>query len=102
MQGWSMHLHRSIVQAQDEEFPYVLCFSRRTSLSVRQWEPSLLGPFPLHTRRSEILLGARIIGEKKLSKVVTPDPWKQGARNTTEGGGRKVNENKALTMKKNR
>jgi len=28
--------------------------------------------------------------EKKLGKVITPDPWKSGARNTTEGGGRKV------------
>ncbi|KAK2163251.1 hypothetical protein LSH36_83g04095 [Paralvinella palmiformis] len=41
-------------------------------------------------------------GEKKLGKVVTPDPWKAGARNITEGGGRKVNENKALTASKNR
>lgn len=28
--------------------------------------------------------------EKKLGKVITPDVWKSGARNTTEGGGRKV------------
>lgn len=40
--------------------------------------------------------------EKKLGKVITPDPWKAGARNTTESGGRKVNENKALTGAKNR
>lgn len=40
--------------------------------------------------------------EKKLGKVITPDPWKTGARNTTEGGGRKLNENKALTGSKNR
>nr|CAH0102428.1 unnamed protein product [Daphnia galeata] len=40
--------------------------------------------------------------EKKLGKVITPDPWKTGARNTTEGGGRKLNENKALTAAKNR
>lgn len=40
--------------------------------------------------------------EKKLGKVITPDPWKTGARNTTEGGGRKLNENKALTSAKNR
>lgn len=40
--------------------------------------------------------------EKKLGKVITPDPWKNGARNTTESGGRKVNENKALTATKNR
>lgn len=40
--------------------------------------------------------------EKKLSKVITPDPWKTGARNTTEGGGRKLNENKALSGSKNR
>jgi hypothetical protein len=35
--------------------------------------------------------------ESKLAKIVTPDPWKAGARNTTEGGGRKINENKALS-----
>ncbi|KAM6951455.1 cysteine-rich PDZ-binding protein [Aplochiton taeniatus] len=40
--------------------------------------------------------------EKKLGKVITPDTWKDGARNTTEGGGRKLNENKALTAKKAR
>ncbi|ELU17920.1 hypothetical protein CAPTEDRAFT_18809 [Capitella teleta] len=40
--------------------------------------------------------------QKKLGKVITPDPWKTGARNTTEGGGRKIGENKALTTKKNR
>merc|ERR1712168_1691615 len=40
--------------------------------------------------------------QKKLGKVITPDPWKSGARNTTEGGGRKIGENKALTSKKNR
>ncbi|KAK9828199.1 hypothetical protein WJX74_002718 [Apatococcus lobatus] len=39
--------------------------------------------------------------EKKLSKVICPDPYKEGARNTTEGGGRKLNENKLLS-KKNR
>lgn len=38
--------------------------------------------------------------EKKLSKVIVQDKWKDGARNTMEGGGRKVNENKALTKKK--
>ncbi|XP_071832329.1 cysteine-rich PDZ-binding protein-like isoform X1 [Apostichopus japonicus] len=40
--------------------------------------------------------------EKKLGKVITPDPWKSGARNTTEGGGRRVGENKLLTGKKAR
>lgn len=40
--------------------------------------------------------------EKKLGKVITPDPWKAGARNTVESGGRKVNENKAVTASKNR
>lgn len=30
-----------------------------------------------------------------------PDKWKEGASNTTEGGGRKINENKLLS-KKNR
>lgn len=40
--------------------------------------------------------------EKKLGRVITPDPWKNGARNTLESGGRKVGENKALTAKKGR
>lgn len=40
--------------------------------------------------------------EKKLGRVITPDPWKAGARNTVESGGRKVGENKALTSKKGR
>ncbi|XP_063868681.1 LOW QUALITY PROTEIN: cysteine-rich PDZ-binding protein-like [Scylla paramamosain] len=40
--------------------------------------------------------------QKKLGKVITPDTWKDGARNTTESGGRKINENKLLTSKKNR
>lgn len=40
-------------------------------------------------------------GEKKLAKVIVPDKWKEGAHNTTEGGGRKINENKLLS-KKNR
>lgn len=40
--------------------------------------------------------------EKKLGRVITPDPWKAGARNTVESGGRKVGENKALTAKKGR
>ncbi|XP_070578921.1 cysteine-rich PDZ-binding protein-like [Ptychodera flava] len=40
--------------------------------------------------------------QKKLGKVITPDPWKSGARNTVEGGGRKVGENKLLTSKKAR
>ncbi|VFQ96206.1 unnamed protein product [Cuscuta campestris] len=39
--------------------------------------------------------------EKKLAKVIVPDKWKEGAHNTTEGGGRKINENKLLS-KKNR
>lgn len=41
------------------------------------------------------------LGEKKLTKVIVPDKWKEGASNTTEGGGRKINENKLLS-KKNR
>ncbi|CAG2174144.1 unnamed protein product [Oppiella nova] len=40
--------------------------------------------------------------QKKLGKVITPDTWKSGARNTTESGGRAINENKALTAKKSR
>jgi len=42
-----------------------------------------------------------VLGQKKLSKVIVPDKWKEGASNTTEGGGRKINENKLLS-KKNR
>ena len=38
----------------------------------------------------------------KLGKVITPDPWKSGASNITDNGGRKVGENKFLTNKKNR
>lgn len=38
-------------------------------------------------------------GEKKLAKVIVPDKWKEGASNTTEGGGRKINENKLLSKK---
>ena len=38
----------------------------------------------------------------KLGKVITPDPWKAGASNTTRPGGRKVGENKLLTASKNR
>lgn len=40
--------------------------------------------------------------QKKLGKIITPDPWKAGARNTTESGGRKVDENKALTSRTSR
>lgn len=31
--------------------------------------------------------------------MVCPDTWKEGARNTTESGGRKVGENKLLGAK---
>lgn len=40
--------------------------------------------------------------EKKLGRVITPDPWKIGARNTVESGGRKIGENKLLTANKTR
>lgn len=40
--------------------------------------------------------------EKKLGKIITPDRWKEGARNTTESGGRKIGENKLLTGQKTR
>ncbi|KAJ9595949.1 hypothetical protein L9F63_012842 [Diploptera punctata] len=40
--------------------------------------------------------------EKKLGRVITPDPWKSGARNTVESGGRKVGENKAISGNKSR
>jgi hypothetical protein len=45
--------------------------------------------------------GLLFAGEKKLGKVIVPDKWKEGASNTLEGGGRKINENKLLS-KKNR
>ncbi len=38
--------------------------------------------------------------QKKLSLIVTPDTWKDGARNTTESGTRVINENKATTSKR--
>ncbi|WJX24495.1 hypothetical protein P8452_13595 [Trifolium repens] len=37
--------------------------------------------------------------KKKLLKVIVPDKWKEGASNTIEGGGRKINENKLLSKK---
>nr|ADE76653.1 unknown [Picea sitchensis] len=37
--------------------------------------------------------------QKKLAKVIVPDKWKEGASNTTESGGRKLNENKLLSKK---
>ena len=40
--------------------------------------------------------------QKKLGKIITPDPWKSGARNTVESGGRKVNENKAISGNRSR
>ncbi|XP_010623116.1 LOW QUALITY PROTEIN: uncharacterized protein LOC104862662 [Fukomys damarensis] len=40
--------------------------------------------------------------EKKLGTVITSHTWKDGARNSTENGGRKLNENKAWTSKKTR
>ncbi|XP_074898963.1 cysteine-rich PDZ-binding protein isoform X1 [Buteo buteo] len=62
------------------------------------------GPCPLESWASAELScnGRRAVGEKKLGTVITPDTWKDGARNTTESGGRKLNENKALTSKKAR
>lgn len=45
--------------------------------------------------------GVWCAGQKKLSKVIVPDKWKEGASNTNESGGRKINENKLLS-KKNR
>ncbi|KAG6709688.1 hypothetical protein I3842_06G145800 [Carya illinoinensis] len=38
--------------------------------------------------------------EKKLSKVIVLNKWKEGASNTTEGGGCKINENKLFSKKK--
>ncbi|VDN19987.1 unnamed protein product [Dibothriocephalus latus] len=41
------------------------------------------------------------LGEKKLGRIATPDPWKAGARNVVKGG-RKLNENKLLSGSKSR
>jgi len=41
-----------------------------------------------------------LLGEKKLATVICPDTWKDGARNTTESGGRKLGENKLLSKSK--
>ena len=38
--------------------------------------------------------------EKKLGKVITPDKWKAGARNTVESGMGKLGANKLLGKKK--
>eukprot|EP00850_Spirogloea_muscicola_P009231 SM000051S17591 [mRNA] locus=s51:538190:538540:- [translate_table: standard] len=46
------------------------------------------------------LCSCLLAGEKKLSKVIVPDKWKEGASNTKEAGGRKINENKLLSSKK--
>ncbi|OXU27720.1 hypothetical protein TSAR_004637 [Trichomalopsis sarcophagae] len=40
--------------------------------------------------------------EKKLRKVVTPDPWKDGVWKTVQNGGCKVGGNKALTKRRSR
>jgi hypothetical protein len=37
--------------------------------------------------------------EKKLSRGIHQEMWKDGSRNTVESGGRRINENKALTAK---
>jgi hypothetical protein len=38
--------------------------------------------------------------EKKLTAVVTPEPWKDGSKNSSTGSsGRKINENKLLSSK---
>lgn len=40
--------------------------------------------------------------QKKLDKLITPDSWKEGSRNTTGGkdGGRKIGVNMLLEKKK--
>lgn len=40
--------------------------------------------------------------EKKLSKLVTPDPWKGDNSKNGSSEKRKINENKALTSSKNK
>ena len=38
--------------------------------------------------------------EKKLSRGIHQEMWKDGSRHTIEGGGRKINQNMALSGKK--
>ena len=40
--------------------------------------------------------------QKKLDKLITPDSWKEGARNITKGsdGGRKIGGNMLIEKKK--
>ncbi|KAL5008563.1 hypothetical protein ScPMuIL_014144 [Solemya velum] len=53
---------------------------------------------PINHHQEQVWFARNV--RRSLVKLSHPDPWKSGARNTTEGGGRKVNENKALTAKK--
>uniref|UniRef100_A0A8K9Y7K6 Cysteine-rich PDZ-binding protein n=1 Tax=Oncorhynchus mykiss TaxID=8022 RepID=A0A8K9Y7K6_ONCMY len=62
----------------------------------------LISPLFHNFSSSSSISSLFLSGEKKLGRVITPDTWKDGARNTTESGGRKLNENKALTSKKAR
>ena len=41
-----------------------------------------------------------MLGEKKLGRVLVPDKWKDGARNTKVGKDRKLNPNMLLGKKK--
>ncbi|MFQ6647981.1 hypothetical protein Gotur_021479, partial [Gossypium turneri] len=54
----------------------------------------------LQGKRKELQWCARSVSQKKLSKVIVPDKWKEGASNTNESGGRKINENKLLSKKR--
>ncbi|KAI6675257.1 hypothetical protein NL676_003163 [Syzygium grande] len=70
---------------------------RRTLLSLASSDLVSSLPPSIISLHPSLVAVAR--GEKKLSKVIVPDKWKDGASNTTEGGGRKINENKLLTKK---
>ncbi|XP_077138534.1 cysteine-rich PDZ-binding protein isoform X2 [Ranitomeya variabilis] len=64
--------------------------------------PQLSGPVYTRCDVTALLQGLQLPSEKKLGTVITPDTWKAGARNTTESGGRKLDENKALTSRRAR
>ena len=58
------------------------------------WDPDWLLKRPL------VLQAVAIQGKcSSYFAVICPDPYKAGSNNNTEGGGRKLNENKLLSSK---
>ncbi|CAG8624832.1 1260_t:CDS:2, partial [Ambispora gerdemannii] len=48
-------------------------------------------------RLNNISCSSGTLGEKKLARVICPDKWKEGSRNTTVGTDRQLHENKLLS-----